>query len=588
MSGNTHILPSSARYLLDLTHAVAESFGRVPRPRVAKAKNGASVDQEQTEKSVTTPFIMQHMAATENETLLLSRPPSIAVVLVSCLGLTSCGGDSTSPRVPSQSIPWTDNDTAAEIADHWHRTRVNKAVIDALSLDAPTSSNPSASMPRAAPLAPDATTAPPLRNVDPADIAVLGAVDGITVGRWTDGPADTLPVHIAWDQAPDFVRSITARAARNIGRNLQPNSDSHTLSIIVTPPVEGRPPTGGPVEYTYSNGKFQTHVGQINFGPGHYASIDFAASTSYVATHEIMHALGVLALEAYYDEANFDQAYYNATGYATDHPYVDMATGTWNGPNAVAVHGGPVPYLRTPEGYTDYGHFGIEACPTVVSFFDGCAGPDWYATVQTTTPSRLDLAYLADLGYRVLDAQTAAAVEIYGFGAWNSDAAWGVTVARDLEAHPLPDLSLPYTDAPYFNDRVAATADAFGVAPTLPFADAYRDTLGQATWNGILLGVDIADPTLAPVTGHASLAVNLETLDGYANFQNLTVLERGTLQPFRSAALSYGVTVSGNVFHDADGLIHGQWYGTDYTTVAGILNDMDPAVNLLAGFGGSK
>lgn len=37
---------------------------------------------------------------------------------------------------------------------------------------------------------------------------------------------------------------------------------------------------------------------------------------------------------------------------------------------------------------------------------------------MTFGPSELDLAYLDDIGYEILDAETASEPELYGYGAW--------------------------------------------------------------------------------------------------------------------------------------------------------------------------
>ena len=48
-------------------------------------------------------------------------------------------------------------------------------------------------------------------------------------------------------------------------------------------------------------------------------------------------------------------------------------------------------------------------------------------------PSALDFAYLDDIGYEILDADTASEPELYGYGAWGQYSAWGAGVERMLE-----------------------------------------------------------------------------------------------------------------------------------------------------------
>ena len=255
------------------------------------------------------------------------------------------------------------------------------------------------------------------------------------------------------------------------------------------------------------------------------------------------------------------------------------ADGThFEGPEAMKVHGGPVPFQwvdaqdervapGTPGATVDDGH--PDVCTSVMAY---CA-PE-----HVVMPSALDIAWLKDLGYETLDAATALAPEVYGYGAWGTYSAWGIGAARTLTGF----------DAQ--SDQHEVTADAFGVMPdsTLDDASSARGLSGSVSWTGLLLGADIASGMAAPVTGDAMLSVDLETFDGTAAFDNLTVHEHGQTGAFRSPSLEYAIRVDGNRFEDADARIHGGFYGPDHDEMAGVLDDRRASVNLLAGFGGTR
>lgn len=483
-----------------------------------------------------------------------------------------------------------ENPTAADLADHWHRTRMVGAVGAALGLsrfspgddhaaqDVFDTSGVSAS--------PGNVDRVSFRAADPVETVALGTVDGITVGRWTAGPADTLPIQVDWslfgdDPPPPEALVRSARAARNLGRHFRDDVGEHTLAagtvlwnglvwpedtttngllVAMIPPMEDRPPFALPLRPAFSvDGDYQPWLGVIHMPAVHLDRVAAQNVWNYdwVYSHELVHVLGTGAVTHQF-------------------PYFDREAAVWNGPNAVAVHGGPVPFRRRQDGTIDFTHIDAGACPSVVTAFLACDGPE-------STASALDLAILADLGYQVLDPETATDTEIYSLGAWNDEAAWGVLVARDLAARPTADNRTLYD-----HDRLTASAEAFGVEPESSFADAHRGLTGEATWRGVLLGVDLADPALAPLAGRATVRVDLATFDAKADFDGLSVLERGIPKPFRVTELSYDVLVNESAFGDLDGKVHGRWYGSSHDTVAGVLDDRDPAVNVLGAFGGAR
>ena len=257
---------------------------------------------------------------------------------------------------------------------------------------------------------------------------------------------------------------------------------------------------------------------------------------------------------------------------------------TFEGPESMRANGGnPVPFQwldanrnvvspHTPGSTVDYGHLGV--CESIMAY---CVNQR-----EGYEPFALDFAYLDDIGYDTLDADTSSEPEVYGYGAWGQYSAWGAGVERDLEYEDNgTDISA--------RDRLRAGADTFGTAPSMNFADLHSSgSLGSATWTGSLIGVDLGSANLPPVFGDAALGVDLATFDGTAQFDNLTVHDDGDTVGFRSPSLIYDIEITGNSFADADGHIAGSFFGPAHEEMAGILNDQTPTVDLLAGFGGTR
>ena len=193
-------------------------------------------------------------------------------------------------------------------------------------------------------------------------------------------------------------------------------------------------------------------------------------------------------------------------------------------------------------------------------------------------PNELDFAYMADIGWEVLDAATAREPEVYGYGAWAEHSAWGVGVERILGAVPTSRNDIAH------HDWLQASADAFGTAPDTAFVDAFAGQTGKATWTGSLLGVDTGRAMLPPVFGNAELEIQLASLEGTARFDDLKSAVDEALRPFRIASLTYGIAVVDNGFADASGVLSGGFFGPAHNEMAGTLDD--PEWNLLAGFGG--
>ena len=281
-------------------------------------------------------------------------------------------------------------------------------------------------------------------------------------------------------------------------------------------------------------------------------------------SHEIGHVLGLLETPA-----------------PSVARYTNRTNHTFEGPAAQRANGGqPVPFQwldvdfnpvapNTPGATVDYVHPAV--CVSIMSYC-GVRDPDTFG------PAEIDFAMLEDIGYEILDAATAAELEVYGYGAWGRYSAWGAGVERELE----------FRQGGSANDIVRAAADAFGIAPGATLADAYATVQGSVTWSGSLIGVDLGQPMLPPVFGDAEVSVELSSLKGTAAFDELEVYVDGVSGDFRASSLEYAIDVTGNAFSDEDGNIRGEFFGPAHEEMAGVLDDRASDVNLLAGFGGKR
>ena len=224
---------------------------------------------------------------------------------------------------------------------------------------------------------------------------------------------------------------------------------------------------------------------------------------------------------------------------------------------------------RTEDATRDPSHTGV--CTSIMAY---CSYPG-RSPNPPVRPSELDLAFLADMGYAIVDKATGSEPELYGYGAWARYSAWGAGVERLLVDNQYDP-----------SDRLRAGADAFGTAPGGPLASSTVE--GDVTWTGSLIGVDLGSAALPPVAGDAGVRVDLATLDGRATFERLTVHADGASRPFRAPSLEYAIAVTNNAFSDQEGRVQGGFFGPAHEEMAGVLHDPSTAVNLLAGFGGIR
>lgn len=114
---------------------------------------------------------------------------------------------------------------------------------------------------------------------------------------------------------------------------------------------------------------------------------------------------------------------------------------------------------------------------------------------------------------------------------------------------------------------------------------------GVVTWRGGLLGFT---PDMRSVAGNARLTIDIEHLDGHADFTQLeswpvghTPGELGGGMPWHLGRLGYTIVVSDNYFRSTggdDGTVNGQFYGFSHNTAAGSVERAD----LAAAFGARR
>ena len=511
-----------------------------------------------------------------------------------------------------------DNPTAEDLLDHWNnpetlrfalglsavsqsdiavRKRSLKALLDAVGRDS-------------------GNARIRLRNVRAEDVEIIGQKNGITYGQWKGGPAGTLNIEFDWRFAPHVgpeTRAWTERAGKLWSHRLLDDFGTHVIprgrkvqfydsveQDFVERTFEDTVLTNGLFVAVYEDGGYnagggwfeaertesdvEPWLGWLILGKQYFDSQKLYVNRHFmhVLTHEIGHILPLLY------------------GYGTIpsiERYVNRQDATFGGPRSrLANDGKPVPFQwivekgvnrypvppHTPGATLDWGH--PAACSSIMAYcnvvkYDPQTGTSSFH-VDYYEPSKMDFALLADIGYEILDSAIASEPEVYGWGAWGRYSAWGVGVERTFEIHAgdVEDI---------FHDRLRVSADAFGVAPATSLAD--NSVLsGTATWSGSLLGVDLGRPMLPPVFGDAELQVNLSNLAGVARFDGLTVYVENESAPFRAPNLEYAIEVTGNSFSDAGRYVNGLFYGPNHEEMAGVLNDQNPSVNLLAGFGGKR
>ncbi len=531
-------------------------------------------------------------ASEEHGNVVVTCPPrgSACVVRVSTDGTAEYARTGGIPTFMfSHPTYERDNPTAEDLLDHWNDPEPLRAALGMSAVAAADIAGRKSSLADLINAAggDSAETGTLLRNVQPEDIEIIGERDGITYGRWKGGPAGTLNMEFDWRFAPDVDAAVRARMERagkawswrflddfgthtlNKGSEirfhdvlwavLDEDVTTNGLRIFVVDKRSGGSSTGG----ARGPRKRTADDYEPPFG-GVLLSSDHRESTGTMV-HEIGHALGISS-GVFPSKTRFT----NTTDY------------TFEGPEAMRANGGaPVPFQwvnqdnrpvppHTPGAEVDWGHLGV--CTSIMAY---CSDRR-----EVYLPSELDFAFLDDIGYEILDAETAAEPELYGYGAWGQYSAWGAGVERTIEYEGSRIVEA--------TDTLRAAADAFGMAPGATFAAAHAALQGNVTWSGSLIGVDLGRATLPPVFGDAELQVELSTLQGTALFDDLTVHVGGMASAFRAPRLEYDIGVTRNAFSDREGHVRGGFFGPSHEEMAGVLDDRTVGVNLLAGFGGKR
>ena len=573
--------------------------------------------------------------------------PTLVILLVFAFALSGCGGGGggasmpgtgpmvmpeqpqtpEEPEMPEQPEPaepmlntglgqitgWRNNPTAEDLLDHWNdsdglQQGLGAGLVELNSSDVSARlgtlrsilQTPTDSIDESKTL---------LRNIDISSMTVIGERDGITYGQWKGGPAGTLDIDFDFRFTPGLdstVRAMIERSGKSWSWRLADDFGQHTIQAGTVVSLPDRPrlvinedvTTGGIVifmdhyntdtesrgrhlaldESALANNEFKPFLGTILLAQSRidraYTQEDSAQLFSLIG-HEIAHVIGItkrLRLRGvdWYEEL------------------IDEVNATFTGENVVAANGGsPVPFQWqigrrrvdpfTPGATVNWGHLAAENDSDSITTY-GRIHEERYV------PSELDFAFLADVGYDVLEAATVTEPEIYGFGAWGRYSAWGAGVVRTI-SHDVEGSNI------VTEDRLRAGADAFGIAPATSLSDGFASQgtpQGSVTWSGSLIGVDLGSAHLAPVFGDAAVTVDLASLEGAADFNNLTVVNNGEASAFRAPNLDYAIEVTGNSFSDSGGRIAGGFFGPAHEEMAGVLRDEAPNVNLLGGFGGKR
>ena len=529
-------------------------------------------------------------------------------------GDESSGGGTTPGGQRLAELP-RNNPEAADLLDHWGHRRIQEITDSLPEPAAEDNADGLRALQAAVQAESEGTVAPGLADDD--EVRVLGSHRGVTYGRWNGGPADTLSIDFDLSRAgpamqddPRF-RAMLERAGKAWShRIIDTWSTWHrvggefkgTLINGTNPDIEVRVGEGGEVSTGLEIDVKEDDLpgdtaGWARSGVGppgdswepRFGSIEIdrtylqeAAEAALFATltHELGHVLG---------------AWKGGSSTESYGAYTDEEAGTWTGPNVVALHGGPAPFQdaagpktwldgeRDPEAAQfDFQHSGV--CVSVMAY---CRHN---AALPAFLPHAIDFAFLADLGVTV--AEETDRPETYGLAGWTDHAGFTLSVSRELQvalADPQPhyDGAANAWQTLEVLDLLHVGVDVFGHRSAGGLLQSFSEEGAEATvrYAGGLIGAAIDRAWLPPVTGAASLAVNLGTLDGRASFTSLTVHTEGTPGVFAGGSLHYPFELSANalVGTTAGSTLRADFYGPRHQDVAGTLHD--PGAGLLAGFG---
>ena len=519
----------------------------------------------------------------------------------------------------SQATLPRDNPSAGDLLDHWGH-RHTRGVTAGLSLTEHADGGDAAGLHRirtAAHTSGEAPVVPDLQDRD--EVRILGAHRGVTYGRWTGGPADTLSIEFDLSEAgppmrddPGFlamleragkawshgiadtwnrwvrdegalkgwlIDGLTHREVR-VGRGGEVSTgvEIAVADAIIPGDVGGWANSG----VQRPDGPWEPRFGSIEIDTSHLREAS-EASLFHTLTHEIGHILG---------------AWQGESGTGSYFFYTDPGAGTWLGPNVVSVHGGPAPFQDRTDPHAwhdgqrdplaphiDFNHSGV--CASIMAY---CG---YAEALRPILPHAIDFAFLADLGV-TLNGDTGRP-ETYGLAGWTDYAGFTLAVSRDLRvtlADPQPyyDGAANHWRALDVTDLVQVDADAFGHRTTGAIGTSLaREALsGRVRYSGGLIGAATQRDGMPPVTGDATLSVDLGTLDGAASFTSLALHTGGAAETFAGGVLHYPFALSDNAITgtQAESTLLADFYGPRHEDVAGTLHD--PRAGLLASFGATR
>ena len=515
----------------------------------------------------------------------------------------------TSPGARRVSLRPKNNVDADDLLDHWGHRRAGLLS----TASEPNDVDDFKALLEAARRADTGSVAPGLRDDD--TITLLGDRGGVTYGRWSGGPADTLSIDFDYQGATSQVRynkpfkATLERAGKAWSRRIDdtweewereageskgrlignygtdgreirvgPGGETSTGLVIYVTGVElaaneaGR----GVRRSLRPGGDWEPHTGVVAFDKDYIEEAEEASLFSAMV-HEIGHVLG---------------SWYGVGAGERLATLTDRETGTWIGPNVVAVYGGPAPFQDNDDSHgwhdgersldatnIDYAHAGV--CESVMAYCGQSAG------IPAFQPAEIDFAFLEDLGLTI--EQATDRPETYGLAGWMDHSAFTLSVSRKLDvsiADPQPHYSNRGARFESLDtvDVLWAEADAFGDRSTGDLTASFP-LRGTVRYSGGLIGTAVEYPGFPPVYGAANLSVGLGNLTGKASFTSLQRLFNGTRYLFAGGSLHYPITVEDNaITHDSPGAsLVADFYGLRHEEVAGTLDDS--RAGLLASFG---
>lgn len=226
--------------------------------------------------------------------------------------------------------------------------------------------------------------------------------------------------------------------------------------------------------------------------------------------------------------------------------------------------------------------------------------------ISTSWPQTYEIPAIDGEALRILYTQLGAATEpeelsLASLGQWDRQwthlmgefpATFAVIAGCALDAGPSPVCTTGTSDYLAFGvrHRNGVSVPWTDGDPTFITLADTRTLQGQVTWEGGLLGFT---PDLRSVAGNASIGVNLDTMDGRADFTGLQFLPgEQAMRGFESVRwntgrLGYTIEISGNYIRSTggdDGTLSGIFFGPDHEGIAGSVERQD----LTAAFGARR